>query len=45
MSYNDPSYSILLLGQTIEVNNRVKAIDRYEVRRGGARRRDKQIIW
>ena len=45
MSYNDSSYSLLSLGQTIEVNNGVKTIDRYKVRRGEARRRDKQIIW
>jgi hypothetical protein len=35
MSYNDPSYSLHLLGQTIEENNRVKTIDRYDLEEMG----------
>lgn len=35
MSYNDSSYSLLSLGQTIEENNRVKIIETYEIRRVG----------
>ena len=35
MSYNDPSYSLLLLGQTIEVSNWVKTIDRYDLEEVG----------
>jgi len=31
MSYNDSSYSLLSLGQTIEENSRVKTIDRYDL--------------
>jgi|SoiMetStandDraft_5_1073268.scaffolds.fasta_scaffold10420_3 hypothetical protein len=35
MSYNDSSYYLLSLGQTIEENNRVKIIETYEIRRVG----------